>query len=352
MGNIEKVSLILICIVRLNKDYKPSIDKLTITCISIIYSKINAHRAPSIIQMSGTSRLAQLLHFVTSLFMRRSDILIEVALLWQKKSDLFAKNQSKESNNLLLKPIMSILSSIYNLSTRSLKALNFIVICHMEKRLGILAVAFFAAMLTMAQIPELDSVKTNTTNPNQKGIEKARAVFYNGENQLAETLFFTELEEGNFDNSDFLLFANSLVRDNKPALAKESYTTYFSSIKNSQQKDQLSQILSQKKGELERTAISKNDVYSPTLYQDKLYGTKAGKVYSYTFDCDQNIENKTELDITASGMTVGSISFFNNGNSAVASFLSSKTNKYGLYINTVQKRKMGLTKKIDRRQKQ
>lgn len=203
----------------------------------------------------------------------------------------------------------------------------------MNNRFGILAMSTFVTLLAIAQIPELDIIKSNSSSSKLAGIEKARAAFYNGENQLAETLFFTELEANNLEGNDYLLFANSLVRDNKPALAKEFYNTYFSQNPNKkQQKEQLSAVLSKNVEELERVAYSKNDVVSPTLYQDKLYGTKSGKVYSYTFDCEQNIENKTEQEIATSGMIIGSISYINDGNSAVASFLNSKSGKFGLYL--------------------
>jgi hypothetical protein len=215
-------------------------------------------------------------------------------------------------------------------------------------RFEILAWATFCAFATMAQIPELDQLKSSAIPDNASVIHKARRAYYSGENQLAETIFFTELEAGNFEENDYLLFANSLLRDNRPALAKEFYDTYFKKnpIDKKQQKGQLSSILNSKNEAYRRVTLAKSDLINLSLYQNAIYGINNGKLYSYEFDCDQNIANKTEIAIPLGGMKLSGISYFNNGNSAIICLLNSSTNKFGLYLIRKKKEKWSSPTKL------
>ena len=204
----------------------------------------------------------------------------------------------------------------------------------MLKRFVILILAGFNVHVSVAQIPELNVVREYNPSDYKTTIEKARVAYNAGQYKDAETYYFEELDEGILDENDYLLFANALIYQDKASLASEFYETYFkqNANKKKQQKAQLSMLLKTNEVFLKREVLVENDLKNPSLGQNTLYGSDNGKLISYEFDCSENIANRKELFTSISGMEIGSITYFNEGNSAVVSLLNSSVNKFGLYL--------------------
>lgn len=221
------------------------------------------------------------------------------------------------------------------------------VICNMNKRFGLIVTAILFVSVVLAQIPELNIVKSTGFPENSRALIKARIAYNNGEYQLAEKLFFTASEKTALTDLDNLLFANTLLKDNKPALAKEFYTNYFSNVPGEvQQKDQLSVLLESEANQFKRKAISTSDAMSASLYQNNLFECKDGKLYSYDFDCEQNINNKDEVVLGSTDMKLSSISYYANGTMAIACYYNELTDKFGLYLLRSKNDKWSSPKKI------
>lgn len=199
------------------------------------------------------------------------------------------------------------------------------------------AVLFFILpnLTSLAQINELNVLKNPTASI---GISKAREAYNAGEYITAETLLYSELEQGNFTPNDFLLFANTLIIDDKPALAQEFYTEYAIQSGNKNAKALISQIFDDKKPDHDSSKVfSPEPLTNPTYYGNKVYSAINGKMMSFDKDCDENLYNQKEVFQGLTDQLFGSISFYNQGNTAIASLIDSKTNKCGLYIFTQKK---------------
>jgi hypothetical protein len=191
--------------------------------------------------------------------------------------------------------------------------------------------------LVFAQIPEL---KVNAPNAadieNANGIDKARLYFASGNLMMAEALLYAELEKDNLSPADFLLFANTLIADSKPALAKEFYKEYISQTKQEgTSEDEMVTSLFANTAAKFKPRFSHNtlDLVNPKMYNNRMYSAGIdGRLYSYNIDCDGNIGNRKEELGNLTDMDFGSISFYNNGTMAVASLIQRSSNTSALYL--------------------
>jgi hypothetical protein len=195
-----------------------------------------------------------------------------------------------------------------------------------------LAIAFIGFLSTsIAQIPELNVLQSKLSQ-SATGIEKARQFYNNGDYIVAEAMLYSELEKGNFTPNDFLLFANTLNIDSKPALAKEFYKVYAKESGKLTTIEQINQVLSSNVSYPANPIITSYPVTNPTVFRDKIYTELNGLMMMYDQDCDGNLKNRTEVMRGVTDMPFGSISYFDNGNKAVASLISRTKNTSSLYL--------------------
>jgi len=195
-----------------------------------------------------------------------------------------------------------------------------------------LAIAFFSFLSnSIAQIPELN-VLISTISKSATGIEKARQLYNNGDYITAEAMLYIELEKGNFTPNDFLLFANTLNLNNKIAKAREFYLKYAKTTGKVISDEQISELFSSNINYPANRVITEYPVTNPTVFQDKLYAEVGGLMMMYSQDCEGNLENRTEVMQGITDMPFGSISYFDNGNKAVASIISIVNNRSSLYM--------------------
>jgi hypothetical protein len=209
-----------------------------------------------------------------------------------------------------------------------------------------LTIAFIGFLSTsIAQIPELNVLKSKDSE-SATGIEKARQFYNSGDYIVAETMFYSELEKGNFTPNDFLLFANTLNIDSKPALAKEFYKVYAKESNRLTISEQIDQVLSSTVSYPANPVITNYQVSNPNVFRDKLYTELNGLMMMYDQDCDGNLKNRTEVLQGITDMPFGSISYFDNGNKAVASCISRAKNTSSLYLLNKSKGKWKKPSKI------
>ena len=191
------------------------------------------------------------------------------------------------------------------------------------------------------QIPELDVANPNTIElQNASGLERARMYYLTGNILNAEALLYAELEKGNFETTDFLLFANTLNADNKSALAKEFYLEYLSRKESDNQylKEQLNQFFSTQSDDYQYTKIDVNsNLQNPTLYNGKVYSANNSKVMAYHLDCNGDFTTKYPLLAGLTEHEFGSISFYSNGTMAIASLINKESNSVHLFQFTQKK---------------
>ncbi|HAV24578.1 MAG TPA: hypothetical protein DCX01_00225 [Bacteroidetes bacterium] len=209
-----------------------------------------------------------------------------------------------------------------------------------------LVIAFIGFLSTsIAQIPELNVLKSKASQ-SATGIEKARQFYNSGDYIVAEAMLYSELEKGNFTPNDFLLFANTLNIDDKPALAKEFYKVYAKESNRLTISEQIDQVLSSNVSYPANPVITNYQVSNPTVFRDKLYTELNGLMMMYDQDCDGNLKNRTEVLQGITDIPFGSISYFDNGNKAVASFISRARNTSSLYLLNKSKGKWKKPSKI------
>lgn len=177
-----------------------------------------------------------------------------------------------------------------------------------------------------AQLPELSVVLKPSADAT--GIEKARAFYYESDYVNAKALFYVELEKGNFQPHDFLLFSNTLVFDNKPSLAIEFLKEYEKTSGNTT----ISQQTGTSSSISEKPVQTIYPVSNPTSYRGKVYTTIDGKVMEYDTDCDGNLSNRREVLMGITDMPIGSVAFYNNANNAVVSLINKSFNESSLYL--------------------
>ena len=206
-------------------------------------------------------------------------------------------------------------------------------------------IGFLSTSISIAQIPEINVLKSKASQP-FTGIEKARQFYNSGDYIVAEALLYSELEKGNFTPNDFLLFANTLNIDNKPALAKEFYKVYAKESNRLAISEQIDRVLSSNVSYSANPVNTEYQVSNPTVFGDKLYTEINGLMMMYDQDCDGNLKNRTEVLQDITNMPFGSISYFDNGNKAVASFISRAKNTSSLYLLNKSKGKWKKPSKI------
>ena len=213
-------------------------------------------------------------------------------------------------------------------------------------KLVYLTIAFIGFLSTsIAQIPELNVLKSKASQ-SATSIEKARQFYNNGNYIVAEAMLYSELEKGNFTPNDFLLFANTLNIDSKPALAKEFYKVYAKESNRLTISEQIDQVLKSNVSYPANPVITNYQVSNPTVFRDNLYTELNGLMMMYDQDCDGNLKNRTEVLQGITDMPFGSISYFENGNKAVASFISRAKNTSSLYLLSKSKGKWKKPSKI------
>lgn len=177
-----------------------------------------------------------------------------------------------------------------------------------------------------AQLPELSVVLKPSADAT--GIEKARAFYYESDYVNAKALFYVELEKGNFQPHDFLLFSNTLMFDNKPSLATEFLKEYEKTSGNTT----ISQQTGTSSSISEKPVQTIYPVSNPTSYRGKVYTAIDGKVMEYDTDCDGNLSNRREVLMGITDMPIGSVAFYNNANNAVVSLIDKPLNESSLYL--------------------
>jgi hypothetical protein len=177
-----------------------------------------------------------------------------------------------------------------------------------------------------AQLPELSVVLKPSADAT--GIEKARAFYYESDYVNAKALFYVELEKGNFQPHDFLLFSNTLMFDNKPSLATEFLKEYEKTSGNTT----ISQQTGTSSSISEKPVQTIYPVSNPTSYRGKVYTTIDGRVMEYDTDCDGNLSNRREVLMGITDMPIGSVAFYNNANNAVVSLIDKPLNESSLYL--------------------
>ena len=181
-----------------------------------------------------------------------------------------------------------------------------------------------------AQLIELDILQVSTKSD---GIDKAREAYAKGNYAIAESLFYTELEKGNFTAIDFLRFANTLTTNDKDALAREFYAEYAKNSDNSHAKMLLAQIAEDLKNNRLSARFYATTTFSTLTQNDtKFYAVVDGKMMSFDKDCEGNLHHKKEILHGVTHLKFASAAFFNEGNSAIASLIDSVTQKSGLYL--------------------
>ena len=206
-------------------------------------------------------------------------------------------------------------------------------------------IGFLSTSISIAQIPEINVLKSKASQP-FTGIEKARQFYNSGDYIVAEALLYSELEKGNFTPNDFLLFANTLNIDNKPALAKEFYKVYAKESNRLTISEQIDRVLSSNVSYSANPVNTEYQLSNPSVFGDKLYTEINGLMMMYDQDCDGNLKNRTEVLQDITNMPFGSISYFDNGNKAVASFISRAKNTSSLYLLNKSKGKWKKPSKI------
>ena len=206
-------------------------------------------------------------------------------------------------------------------------------------------IGFLSTSISIAQIPEINVLKSKASQP-FTGIEKARQFYNSGDYIVAEALLYSELEKGNFTPNDFLLFANTLNIDNKPALAKEFYKEYAKESNRLTISEQIDRVLSSNVSYSANPVNTEYQLSNPSVFGDKLYTEINGLMMMYDQDCDGNLKNRTEVLQDITNMPFGSISYFDNGNKAVASFISRAKNTSSLYLLNKSKGKWKKPSKI------
>jgi len=201
----------------------------------------------------------------------------------------------------------------------------------MNKNYFFTLICICVASISFSQIPELD-VRNNASNA-QSGIEKARLAYDKGDYITAEALLYSELERGNFSPNDFLLFANTLNVDNKPSLAKEFYMEYANETGNKNAQSQIQRMFkSATTNGLQSEVETKYPITNPKSYGSKLYAEIDGRMMSYNKSCDGELNNRAEVLDGLLDSPLGSVTFFDNGEKAVASVLDTKQNTSRLFV--------------------
>lgn len=201
----------------------------------------------------------------------------------------------------------------------------------MNKLHLIILSCFAIAQNTIAQLPELD-VRHKTIFPKSTQ-ERARLAYDTGDYKTAEKLLYTELEKGNFTSSDFLLFANILQANNKPALAREFYGEYAAFKEDGNTTYEINRLFDTGSAPLKEYEIqSQYTISNPTTFDARLYAEANGRIMAYQKLCDGNLIFRAEIFQDVQKLSFGSIAFYSNGEKAVASLIDEKNNTSRLYL--------------------
>ncbi|NNJ55680.1 MAG: carboxypeptidase regulatory-like domain-containing protein, partial [Bacteroidia bacterium] len=163
---------------------------------------------------------------------------------------------------------------------------------------------------------------------------------FKGDYVMSEALLYAELEKGNFKPNDYLLFANTLNADNKPSLAKEFYKEYsnLADINKQSFEDQVIKLFQENSGDyLSSRKNTSNEIVNPTLYDGKIFTSNQNKLMAYEMDCDGDFSTKREVLKNLTNLHFGSVTFLNEGNTAVASLIDRSNNNSSLYVFSKKK---------------
>ena len=206
----------------------------------------------------------------------------------------------------------------------------------MIKQFQLVFLFLISILSVRAQLTELDVLKRSTST--LEGIDKAREAYQASDYKAAESLYYAELEKGNFTTIDFLRFANTLTTNDKYALAKEFYAEYANKSDNPRATLLLAQIARDLNNTQQSARFYAAIPFSLlTQYDAKFYGVLDEKMMSFDQDCEGNLYHQKEVWRDLTSLKFGSVAFFNQGNSAIASLIDSVTQKSGLYMFTKKK---------------
>jgi hypothetical protein len=204
------------------------------------------------------------------------------------------------------------------------------VICVMLKHKLTILFAL-APVLLLAQLPELEILRKN--GETDTDFEAARNSFQQGQYEEAQAKFFQLADKNKLETRDYLLFGSALVASGKKELAKEMYEVY---LERRNQKEvpvsgQLNSILHRNESiYLKSTADLTSPVGKPSYSQNKLHLQCGGSFESYYTDCNGALTPASHNLAKQVNGTIGSASFYNEGNSVVFSLLGSN-NTYEIY---------------------
>lgn len=206
----------------------------------------------------------------------------------------------------------------------------------MIKRFQLVLLLIISTVAVRAQLAELDVLQKSISL--QEGIYKAREAYNTGNYTAAEALFYAELEKGKFAAGDFLRFANTLAANDKDALAKEFFTEYTKASENPRATLLIAQIASDLNNIRQSARFYTATTFSNiTHFNSKYYSSLNGKMMSFDKDCEGNLYHKKEVLQGLTNLEFGSVAFFNDGHSAIASLIDSVTHKSGLFLFTQKK---------------
>ena len=198
----------------------------------------------------------------------------------------------------------------------------------------------FLTLITVslwAQTPELKAWSYDSASMSQlKGLTKAKLLYDLGKFGEANAVFFSELEAGNIKGDDFLILANSLMAENKTALAKEFFMEFQSSTNNTYgvKADIINSLFKLDSSMLPmmRQISSSEKLYGISIYDGKLNTSKANNINTYILNCEAELTEERIAFARTSNHSKTSISYFNNGNAAVICMFDLKSKTSGLYV--------------------
>ncbi len=186
-----------------------------------------------------------------------------------------------------------------------------------------------------SQIPELELVKYNPHAIDRaSNISKARAYYLSGKFELAESQFYVALDQGTMTTSDFLLFANTLLIQNKHGLAREFYNEYIDKkgITEGNELYEIDEVFENNSIPFIPTNVGSDANYlNPSASGGNLYAVENSRLYKFNVDCDGNLSHKSQRLKSATSLPLGSVSFFNEGQSAVGSIINYQENSVSLF---------------------
>jgi hypothetical protein len=189
-----------------------------------------------------------------------------------------------------------------------------------------------------SQVPELNLTQYSENQISHlSSIKKARAYYNNGAYEYAESQFYIALDQDLMTTHDFMLFANTLLLGNKQALAREFYNEYVTrkGIIQGDLLDEINEVFEVNSIPFIPTNVGVDaEITNPTLSNGNLYTVENSRLFKYQLDCDGNLSNKVQRFKTATSLPIGSVSFFNEGQSAVGSIINYQDKSVKLYYFT------------------